>query len=255
MHAIEAREQTTAFGAALLMHGALAIGLLLSVSWSQKPPPVVQVELWAAPPADRPSNPIAAPAPQTPAPKSPAVPPAPPPAAKADISTQKKSEPTKRQLEEAAEKAAQKKLAQERAQKQQEAIRKAELDRLLSQETKSRPSDRGKDTITKAGASQGAEIGAKTGVDPSFLQLVEARIKSKINFNPSTVPGNPVVNFEIEQLPSGEVVRVSKVKSSGALAWDAAVEKAIWAASPLPKPQNGPIPRIFDYSAGPNEIR
>jgi colicin import membrane protein len=269
MHAIEARERRQAFGAALLMHGLLAAGLLVSLRFSQQPPPVVQVELWGGAPADRPSLPAPQPA-AMPAPRS--TPAAPPPMPKADIALEKKPQTTTPKADEnakreaarkdlerkaAAEQAAQKKLAEQKAAQQREAIRKAELARLLAGDTNtnSKPRDQGKDSATKAGASQGAEVGAKTGADPSFLQLVEAKIKNRINFNPSTVRGNPLVEFEIEQLPTGEIVRVTKVKSSGVLSWDAAVERAIWDSTPLPKPKNGPVPRIFDYRAGPNELR
>jgi colicin import membrane protein len=263
MHGIEAREQRNAFGAALLMHGLLAAALLVSLSWGQTPLPVVQVELWSSPPADRPSptpapppTPAPAPAPK-PAPK-PAPQPAPPPAPKADIALQKKPEPPKRDLEAekkaAAERAAQKKLAEQKAAQQREAIRKAELARLLGNDTKAKASDQGKEIATKAGASEGAEIGAKTGVDADYVALIQARIRARITYA-DRAPGNPEAIVIVDQLPSGEITRVQLSKSSGIVAWDDAVQRAIWAASPLPKKKDGSVARTLELRFRPKETQ
>lgn len=270
MHAIEAREQTNAFAAALLMHALLAAGLLFSLSWSQKPPPVVQVELWSSPPVDRPNAPVvpSPPPPPAPAPAPKPAPEPPPPQPKADIAVQKKPEPPKRNLEEeakreaekkqaqqkaAAEQAAQKKLAEQKAAQQREAIRKAELARLLNSDSKAKPSDQGKDIATKSGASQGAEVGAKTGVDAGYVALIQARIRARITYA-DRAPGNPEAIVIVDQLPSGEVTRVQLSKSSGIAAWDQAVQRAIWAASPLPKKEDGTVARTLELRFRPKEI-
>ncbi len=251
MHAIEAREQRNALGAALLMHGLLAGALLISLSWSQKPPPVVQVELWSSPPADRPATRavVEPPKPQ----------PAPPPEQpKADISIQKKTEPLKRKAEEEAKReaakkeAAEKKLAEQKAAQQREAIRKAELARLLGKDSNAKASDRGKDIATKAGASEGAEIGAKTGVDADYTALIQARIRARITYA-DRAPGNPEAIVIVDQLPSGEITQVKLSKSSGIPTWDAAVQRAIWAASPLPKKKDGTVARTLELRFRPKE--
>ncbi len=255
MHAIDAREQRNAFGAALFIHGLLAAGLLVSLSWGQKPQPVVQVELWGSPPANRPNptpeQPVKAPAPK-PAP-------APAPEQKADISLQKKREAEKKaeqakaaEKKAAAEKAAQKKLEEQRAAQQREAVRKAELARLLGNDTKAKASDRGKDIATKAGASQGAEIGTKTGVDADYVAMIQARIRARITYA-DRAPGNPEAIVIVEQLPTGEVTRVQLTKSSGIAAWDEAVQRAIRAASPLPKKIDGSVARTLELRFRPKE--
>jgi colicin import membrane protein len=270
MHVLEAREQRNAFGAALLMHGLLAAALLVSLSWSQKPPPVVQVELWSSPPADRPSpTPPPKPAPPT----QPTPQPAPPPAPKADIAVEKKPEPPKRNLEDEArrelakreaerkaaekkaadEKAVQRKIAEKKAAQQREAIRQSELARLLGTDTKAKASDQGKSVTTKAGASEGAEVGAKTGVDADYVALIQARIRARITYADRT-PGNPEAIVIVEQLPTGEVTRVQLSKSSGIPAWDEAVQRAIRAASPLPKKKDGSVVRTLELRFRPKEI-
>lgn len=277
MHALEAREQRNALGAALLMHGLLAAGLVFSMSWNPKPPPLVQVELWSIAPAAQPT-PVPEPAPeQLPAPEpaskvvsKPATPPPPPPKSKADISVQKKPEPPKRDLKEEArreaakkaaekraaekkaaekkaadQKAAQKKLADEKAAQRREAIRKAELAKLLKVDTKAKASDQGKDMATKAGASQGAEIGEKTGVDADYVGLIQARIRTHIRYAERTA-GNPEAIVIVEQLPSGEVTQVRLTQSSGVPTWDDAVQRAIVLASPLPKKKDGTVVRTLE---------
>jgi colicin import membrane protein len=56
------------------------------------------------------------------------------------------------------------------------------------------------------------------------------------------VTGNPEAIFDVALLPTGEVLTVRRRKSSGHAGYDAAVERAIYAASPLPKPDQ---PGIF----------
>ena len=48
--------------------------------------------------------------------------------------------------------------------------------------------------------------------------------------------GNPQALFEVVLLPGGEVLSATLKKSSGISAYDAAVERAIMAAQPLPVP-------------------
>jgi colicin import membrane protein len=55
---------------------------------------------------------------------------------------------------------------------------------------------------------------------------------------PVGIPGNPEVVFRVTQLPTGEIMRVELIKSSGYVPLDDAVERAILKSSPLPKPDN-----------------
>jgi colicin import membrane protein len=48
--------------------------------------------------------------------------------------------------------------------------------------------------------------------------------------------GNPKAIYSVTLLPGGEVLDIRLVKSSGFPAYDAAVERAIHAAQPLPVP-------------------
>lgn len=264
MHAIEARETRHAATAAVLMHGLLLAGLLISLNWSRQTPRPVQAELWSGLPRDLPAQ--LAPTPPAAIKPTPPVPPPPAPEAKADISMQKKKadppkkpEPTKAEMQkerdkqEALKKSTAKALENQRAAERLEAQRKAELKRL-GIDPNAKPSTQGKDVATKAGVTSGAEIGAKTGIDADYEARIQARIKARINW-PDQSPGNPEAVVEVEQLPTGEVTQIRLVKPSGNPGWDAAVQRAIQAASPLPKRKDGTVARRLELGFRPKESR
>jgi colicin import membrane protein len=56
------------------------------------------------------------------------------------------------------------------------------------------------------------------------------------------VQGNPEAEFDVIQLPGGEVLGAKLKRGSGNTAYDNAVERAILKAQPLPKP---PDPALF----------
>lgn len=259
--AIEARESRNAFGAALGMHLLLVAGLLISLNWSRDAEKPVQAELWSSLPSDRPQvirPPAAAPAPTPPKPVT-----APEP--KADMALQKKQELAKKEeaakaalkekeaQEAARKKAAEQKLAQEREAAKLEAQRKAELARL-GIDPNAKANAQGKDITTKAGVAKGAEIGDKTGIDASYAVMIQARIKARINY-PDRAPGNPEAVVLVEQSSTGDITRVRLVKPSGTPAWDDAVQRAIWASSPLPPKKDGTVERVLELALRPKENR
>src|SRR5205814_2116693 len=71
--------------------------------------------------------------------------------------------------------------------------------------------------------------------DAGYIDKIRAKIKTNI-IPPSEIKGNPQVVFNIVQLPTGEVLSVRLVKTSGNALLDSAVERAILKSSPLPKP-------------------
>jgi colicin import membrane protein len=152
----------------------------------------------------------------------------------------------------AAEKrAAEKKLAEQRNAEKLAAQRQAELARL-GLDPNAKANAQGKDVISKAGVVGGAELGNKTGVDAGYEALIQARIKARINY-PDRSPGNPEAVVIVEQLPTGEISNVRLIKPSGTPAWDNAVQRAIWAASPLPKKKDGTVARVLELRFRPKE--
>lgn len=96
-----------------------------------------------------------------------------------------------------------------------------------------------------AGAGSGtAEKSTAPRLDSGYVAAITAKIKSNISYAGSQdVSGNPRAEFKITQLPTGEIISVRKIKSSGIPAYDAAVENAIAKSSPLPKKKDGTVER------------
>ena len=84
-------------------------------------------------------------------------------------------------------------------------------------------------------ASQAAA--ARSKALASYTDRIRAKIKGNIVMPPD-IRGNPSAIFEVVQLPSGEVISARLVKPSGHGGYDAAVERAILKASPLPRPED-----------------
>jgi colicin import membrane protein len=99
-----------------------------------------------------------------------------------------------------------------------------------------------------AEASQLAQLKAEQSAAARNRGIADyaAKVRGKIRGNivlPPGLQGNPEAVFEVNQLPSGEVLSVKVRKSSGNPQLDAAIERAILKSSPLPKPDQ---PELFE---------
>ena len=120
-----------------------------------------------------------------------------------------------------------------RMEKEAEARRVAILDeqQKLAQEVKVRAEE----DARKRAASEAAAAQLKA------LEVWKRRISQKIRSRvvlPPGINGNPEAVYSVTLLPGGEVLDVRLIKSSGVPAYDAAVEHAIGAATPLPVPSD-----------------
>jgi len=90
--------------------------------------------------------------------------------------------------------------------------------------------------------ARAAAAASKKALD-EWVGKIRASVRSRV-IEPPGITGNPEVVFFVALLPSGDVLRgsIRMTKSSGNKAWDMAVERAILAASPLPKPDQ---PSVF----------
>ncbi|MBR7801091.1 energy transducer TonB [Undibacterium fentianense] len=141
----------------------------------------------------------------------------------------KKAELELAKKKEAAEK---KRLAQEKA--AQDKIFEENMRRLNGQAVKSGAGGLG-DALKSTGNNRG---------DPSYNAKVAAKIRSNTIFVVSdTSSSNPTVEFIINLFPDGSLRGpVKKTKSSGILAFDEAVEKAIDKSQPFPRDKTGSVP-------------
>jgi colicin import membrane protein len=98
-----------------------------------------------------------------------------------------------------------------------------------------------------SGGSAAKSTGPKS--DGGYVAAITAAIKSNTAYPGNTsVPGNPRATFRVDQLPTGEIMSVRLVKSSGVPEFDRAVENGIKKASPLPKKKDGTVERTLDVN-------
>jgi colicin import membrane protein len=271
---------------AVAVHALLLAFLWFGIDWQNNEPVQVEAEVWdmkvqaAAPPAPPPEQVEPQPEPQ-PAPVPKVVekqveqPVAPPPDIKLEREKKrkeqlKKEQEQEREAEKAREEAKAKELAEKKeTEKQQKLEEKKEAEKKAAAEKKKEEklakakaaaeqkalaklrADALRGIANAAGATGSAPKATAPRSDTGYLASITSKIKSTTTYAGSTdVPGNPKVTFRVEQLPTGEILSVKKIKSSGVPAFDDAVEKGIIKSSPLPKKKDGTVERslVVDFS-------
>jgi len=212
---------------AVLVHVLLAAFLFFGVRWQSREPEAVMVELWNSPPAPIVEK-IAAPPEPAPVPKpEPKVEPKPEPKPvekaveppKPDIALEKKKEV--------------KKEPPKKPEPKLKLDRSKDIRAQLEKETAALNQLQEKNRILDQMKREAAMFAARA--DAAYIGKLKGKIKSNIVLPPD-IAGNPEAIFDVVQLPTGEVMSVKLRKSSGHKPYDAAVERAILKASPLPKP-------------------
>jgi len=148
---------------------------------------------------------------------------------KKDAEKKKKEDADKKKKEDAEKK---KKAAEE--QKKLDDARAAEMRRITGAA--------GNPTSTGT-----AEKSTAPHLDKGYIAAITAKVKGNSSYGGDD-PGNPVVTFRVDQLPTGEIISVRKTKSSGVPAFDDAIERAIKASSPLPKKKDGTVDRSLEIN-------
>jgi len=255
---------------AVLVHVAFIGVLVWSVRWQSRPPEPIVAELYAPPPKVRAPDPE--PRVEPPPPRAePKVEPPPPPPPKvepdqAEIALKAKREEERKARERQAEEqrkaderraaeekrraeekriAEQKRLAEEKRKADEKRAaearerQKRETDAMLAQaekEAKQRAEQEAKaraDAESRAKAQ--AEANARSAAQADWIRRIQAKVRGNVIVPPG-MPGNPEAVFEVIQLPTGEILDVRLVKTSGVRAYDEAVNRAILKSSPLPRP-------------------
>lgn len=251
--AFQSRDEALAGGLAFAMHVLFLVLLVFGVSWQHKQiETAAVVDLWRdLPSVTPPRAEVAPPAPVKPEPPPPrpkveAKPPPrpePAPAAKPDIALKDKQEKERKLKEQAeAKKRAEEKMREAEAEKKKraeaDALKKkqaaeADAKRIASEEAKAQ----------QALAAQQAAASAKV-VDEYKRRIIE-KVRRFIVLPPN-VSDSAQVEFEVVVLPGGEVLGAKLKKSSNSIpAYDAAVERAILKAQPLPLPPDPALMRQF----------
>jgi colicin import membrane protein len=78
---------------------------------------------------------------------------------------------------------------------------------------------------------------ARTKALNEYIGRIQAAIRQRIRESElAGISGNPAAEFDVVQIPSGDVISIRMRKSSGYPRYDAEIERAIRAAAPLPLP-------------------
>lgn len=245
---------------ALGVHVAFVLLLVFGVSWQTQHPAPVMVDLWEAlPPAPAPiaakpsRPPAAAPAPvkafepvkAAPAPRPVVEEPLPPKAP--DIALEKKKAAAERlqkiqamQLVEekaradAARKAHEKQLAEQKKRELLRQMEEEDLTRRMADEAAASEARQAKLAEAATAGKRQAEVARVVG---QHRDLISAKVRGNTRL-PDNLIGNPVVRCLVKLLPTGEVQSVRVTQSSGNVAYDEAVVRAIEKSSPLPLPSD-----------------
>ena len=78
---------------------------------------------------------------------------------------------------------------------------------------------------------------ARARADIDYIRRIQAKVRGNVTLPPD-LAGNPEAIFDVVQLPTGEIIDVQLIKSSGVRAYDEAVQRAILKSSPLPRPDS-----------------
>ncbi|MGB4812237.1 MAG: cell envelope integrity protein TolA [Methylophilaceae bacterium] len=251
---------------AIAVHLFLLGALLFSFNWKAAHPVqnVAEVELWdslpnkSSPPLPPVSKPKIEPPPEIKKePKSEAIVEQKVEEPAVDIALEKKKELEKKKAEEKIAK-----LETEKLKKEQELEKKKQLDALKAsiddtapdnskqlKEKKARDdalkamqNDIGNEGEKQANAGKAA---ASKGVIDEYRRKIQDKIKGNVN-NSLCGDGSPVIKFQINLMPTGELSgHPKRTKSSDIEACDEAVERAIMASQPLPMPDDASLRSQF----------
>jgi colicin import membrane protein len=224
-HSLDKRRQPGSLRAIVLavaVHAAFFALIVFGVTWQSRPEVPVQAELWdklpPAPVAKAPEPKPVPPKPEPPKPEPPKPEPKPePPAPKA------KPQPPK------PDPAIAQKLEREKREKEKKEKEKVEREKRDKQQKEEERAKREAET-----AREEMAVAKKAEID-TFVQRIKDKIRSRANI-PDTVTGSPEVQVRIRVLPGGEVLDITVTKRSGNPTYDAAIERGIRSAQPLPVP-------------------
>jgi colicin import membrane protein len=150
-----------------------------------------------------------------------------------------KADAEKKEAEQKKKEEAEKKKKEDAEKKKKAAAEQKKLDAARADEMRRITGAAGSPTSTGT-----AEKSTAPRSDKGYSAAITAKVKGNTSYAGSLdEPGNPTATFRVEQLPTGEIISVKKIKSSGVPSFDDAVEKGITKSSPLPKKKDGTVER------------
>jgi len=228
---------------AVVVHAAFFALIVFGITWQSRQEAPVQAELWdklppapkskavepepAKPEPPKPEPPKAEPPkPEPPKPEVKPEPPKPDPRVIERLEREKREKLEKEKREKLERKKKEEDEAKKKREKEEAAKKKVEDEKKRRDEERAkREAEKAREEAAKARASE----------RDRYTAAIQQKIRSRSNV-PDTVTGNPEVTFLIRVLPGGEVLDITLVKKSGNPTYDAAIERGIRSASPLPVP-------------------
>lgn len=202
---------------ALLVHAAFFAMLVFTVNWQSHAPQPIAVELWSdLPPLPQPTiQPKPEPVPEKAEPPETKVAPVKPAIALKDKKADKRREEKKHKVEQEMLKQQALKESQEKAAE----VRRQEEQKALMRDMQAR------------------EAAAQARLVNDFKGRITAKIRRYLINQPCLLLLNPKVAYDVTLMPTGQLLLDPRlVKSSGSAQCDAAIERAIRRAEPLPLP-------------------
>jgi colicin import membrane protein len=255
-------EQWRSMALAIMVHGLLLMFLWVGVRWQSQETTAVEAEVWDMTTRQAAPKPVLEAFTPPEAEKPPVVIPKEEPLEDPEIALMQEK---KRKLKEKKKQEELDKLEREKELKKE---------RLAEQKKKTDEADAKKKLLTKeqtlrdkvfaenmkrlagqagnAGSGGTGDAAKSTGNnrgDPSYAARIAAKVRSNTVFNVAdTSSNNPTVEYRIDLLPDGSLRgAIKKLKSSGVLAFDDAVEKAIEKSLPFPRDKSGEVPASIVY--------
>lgn len=246
-----------AFVLAALVHLLLIGALFFGVQWKSTAPTSVAVEVWRAPPPVSVAKPEPKPEPVPEVKPEPKPEPKlePKPIVKPDIAIKEEKKPKK----EEPPKPEPKKEEPKKPEPKKDEVKKPEpkpevpdwkkelaADQKLIDQQKTAQDQRARaaaesDLMAKLTDEQASSSRSRGLAD--YAAKIRNKVKDKMNISGLKIQGNPEAIFIVTQLPTGDILPpITMKKSSGNAQLDAAIERAILSASPLPKPDQ---PELF----------
>ena len=212
----------TAGALALLVHGLFILVLYISFNWQMTPSQGMVVDIWESLPDEMMEQQLPQVQPEKP---EPVIKPKPEPERAAAVPVNADIElKNKKKLRDEARRAeadAAKKLAEKLA--EQAERRMSVIERQAQENAQNQ---------LKA---QEAAAEASGKIRDEYVSKIKSKIR-RLVFLPPGVDEKIQAIFDVTLLPSGEVLSVEQVKSSGNKNYDNSVERAIYKAQPLPLP-------------------
>lgn len=223
---------------ALAVHALFFGFIVVGVSWQSSPTPPIEAEIWdklppvaAKPPPEpeppRPEPPKPEPAKPEPPRPEPAKPEPPPPDPEIALKAEREKKERERKKEDEVRKKREELEAARKKREQEEAAKKK-----LAEDKRRREEEAARQEAEKARAAQ---LEARQREFNQYVDRIKAKIRSRANV-PDSVTGRPSIQVQIRVLPGGDVLDIRVTRPSANRAYDAAIERAIRSAAPLPVP-------------------